>query len=151
MHYIKYVMFTNKFLYYFSSHNNMWGFITTLFTNKIIISVILSYFIASIIKVFFNYLAYDEWDFMVFFRTGGMPSSHTATVSAMTASIYFIEGFSNLFFISLIMSSIIVSDAVGVRRAAGKQAYVLNKMVEEFKYFKKFRTKRLYELIGHTP
>ncbi len=129
----------------------MWGFITTIFTNKIVISVIISYLLASIIKVFFNYLAYDEWDFMVFFRTGGMPSSHTATVSAMTASIYFLEGFSNLFFISLIISSIIVSDAVGIRRAAGKQAYVLNKMVEEFKYFKKFRTKRLYELLGHTP
>ena len=129
----------------------MWGFITTIFTNRIVISVILSYFVTSVIKVFFNYLAHDEWDLMVFFRTGGMPSSHTATVSAMTASIYFLEGFSNLFFISLIISSVIVSDAVGIRRSAGKQAHVLNKMVEEFKYFKKFRTKRLYELLGHTP
>ena len=125
--------------------------LSTIFTNKIIISVFLSYFIASIIKVLFHYLAYEEWDFSVFFRTGGMPSSHTASVSAMSTAVYYTEGTTTLFFVCLIVSSIIVSDAVGIRRAAGKQAKVLNKMVEEFKYFRKFKTKRLHELLGHTP
>lgn len=129
----------------------MASFLATIFTNKIILSVIISYVLTSLIKVFFNYLMYDEWDFIVFFRTGGMPSSHTATVTAMTTALYLLEGFSNLFFISLVISSIIVSDAVGIRRAAGKQAQVLNKMVDEFRYFRKFKTKRLHELLGHTP
>ncbi len=122
-----------------------------LFANKIIQSVIFAYLSASIIKILLKYIAYDELDFMMFFRTGGMPSSHTASVTAMTTAIYFTEGTSNLFVLSLIVSMIIISDAVGVRRAAGKQAQIINKMVHDYKYFKKFKTKRLYELLGHTP
>ena len=129
----------------------MGSFFPSLFTNHILISVILSYIVASLIKIFFHYIATEELDFMVFFRTGGMPSSHTASVTAMTSSVYFLEGFSNLFVVCIIISSIIISDAVGIRRAAGKQAQVINKMVDEFRYFKKFRTRRLYELLGHTP
>jgi uncharacterized protein len=87
----------------------------------------------------------------VFLRTGGMPSSHTASVTAMTTSIYLMEGPSNLFIVCFIVSVIVISDAVGMRRAMGKQAEVVNKIADEFKYFKKFRTKRLYELLGHTP
>jgi acid phosphatase family membrane protein YuiD len=123
----------------------------TILTNKIVLSVILTYVVASLIKVLFHYLGQDKWDIMVFLRTGGMPSTHTATVSAMTTSVYLVEGLTNLFFVCLVISLIIISDAVGVRRAAGKQAYVLNKMVDEFKYFRKFKTKRLHELLGHTP
>ncbi|NTV24445.1 MAG: divergent PAP2 family protein, partial [Nanoarchaeota archaeon] len=76
---------------------------------------------------------------------------HTATVGAMTASIYFSEGFSNLFVVCMIVSMVIISDAVGIRRAAGKQAQVLNSMIEDFTVLRKFKTKRLYELLGHTP
>lgn len=129
----------------------MVGFLKIILTNKIILSVILSYCIASIIKVFFYYLGTDKWDLMIFFRTGGMPSSHTASVTAMTTSIYILEGASNLFMICLIVSSIVISDAVGLRRAVGKQAQVINKVADEFKHFRKFKTKRLYELLGHTP
>jgi uncharacterized protein len=117
----------------------------------ILLSVILSYLLASIIKVFFNYLGTEKIDIMVFFRTGGMPSSHTASVAAMSASVYFLEGFSNLFMVCLIFSMVIISDAVGIRRAAGKQAHILNTIIEEFTHFKKFKTRRLYELLGHTP
>ena len=122
-----------------------------LITNKILISVIASYFVAGAIKVFFYYLRYERIDLMFFFRTGGMPSSHTTSVAAMTASVYFLEGVSNLFVICLIVSSVIISDALGIRRAAGKQAQVLNTIIEEYTHFKKFRTRRLYELLGHTP
>jgi uncharacterized protein len=120
-------------------------------TNRILISVVLSYFIAGCIKVFFNYVLFDKIDLMFFFRTGGMPSSHTASVAAMTTTIFLLEGFSNLFFVCLILSLIIISDAVGIRRAAGKQAQVLNTVIQEFRHFRKFRTRRLYELLGHTP
>ena len=125
--------------------------ILTILINKIVLSVFISYIVASLLKVFFFYLGRDRLDPMVFFRTGGMPSSHTATVSAMTTSVYLLEGFTNLFFVCLVVSAIIVSDAVGIRRAAGKQAQVLNKMIDEFRYFRKFKTKRLHELLGHTP
>jgi acid phosphatase family membrane protein YuiD len=127
------------------------GILATIFTNKIILSVIAAYFVTSVIKILFHLIAYDELNLMIFFRTGGMPSSHAGSVSAMTTTVYLMEGFSNLFFVCIVLSSIIVSDAVGIRRAAGKQAQILNKMVEEFRYFKKFKTRRLYELLGHTP
>ena len=126
------------------------SFLVATITNKIIVSVILSYLIASILKMFFNYLRTDSLDLMVFFRTGGMPSSHTASVTAMTTSIYLMEGASNLFAVCFIVSVIVISDAVGLRRAMGKQAEVVNKIADEFRYFRKFRTKRLYELLGHT-
>jgi len=129
----------------------MAGFYSAVFSNKILQSVIFAYMLASLIKVFFNYLGTDKWDLNVFFRTGGMPSSHTASVTAMTTAIYLMEGVSNLFMVCLIVSSIVISDAIGLRRSVGKQAQVLNKVSEEFKHFKKFRTKRLYELLGHTP
>ena len=122
-----------------------------IFTNKIVISVILSFILANVIKMVFNYLAYDAWDFSVFFRTGGMPSLHAASVSSMTTAVYLLEGSTTLFYVCLVVTSIIISDAIGIRRSAGKQARVLNKMVDEFKYFKRFKAKRLHELLGHTP
>jgi uncharacterized protein len=120
------------------------------FSNKIILSVIIAYFIAGLIKIFFHYLGTNKIDLMIFFRTGGMPSSHTSSVCAMTTCVYLLEGFSNLFMVSFIISIIIISDAIGIRRAAGKQAQVLNTIVQEFTYFKKFKTQRLSELLGHT-
>ncbi len=129
----------------------MMGFFVEFFTNKILISVVFSYFVAGLIKVIFNYLGSEKLDLMMFFRTGGMPSSHTASVTSMTAMIYLLEGVSNLFIMSFILSLVIMSDAIGIRRAAGKQAQVLNEIIEEYRHFKKFKTKRLYELLGHTP
>jgi len=119
----------------------MGGLLSQVFTNKIVLSVILSYTVASLIKVFFHYLGTDKWDFMVFFRTGGMPSSHTASVTSMTAAIYFLEGSSNLFMVCLIVSSIVISDAIGLRRAVGKQAQVLNKVAAEFRHFRTLELK----------
>lgn len=125
--------------------------IFAIFANRILLSVVFAYVIAGALKLFFNYLLHERIDFMTFFRTGGMPSSHTAVVGAMSSAVFFSEGASNLFVVSVIMSMIIMSDAVGIRRAAGKQAEVLNRIIEEVKYFKKFKTIRLYELLGHTP
>lgn len=129
----------------------MGGFFPDMFTNKIVLSVIVAYTVASLIKVFFNYLMTEKLDPRIFFSTGGMPSTHTASVTAMTSAIYFIEGVSNLFVVAFIVSIVIITDAVGIRRAAGKQAQVLNAIIEDFTIFKKFKTKRLYELLGHSP
>jgi len=129
----------------------MSGFFQTVLTNEIVLSVLLAYALASLIKVFFHYLGTDKWDWMVFFRTGGMPSSHTASVTAMATSIYLLEGPSNLFMVCLIVASIVISDAIGLRRSVGKQAQVLNKMSQEIRHFRTFRPKRVQELLGHTP
>ncbi|MFH2020995.1 MAG: divergent PAP2 family protein [archaeon] len=127
------------------------GFFLEFITNKILLSVVFAYFFAGLLKLIFVFIAYDRIDFMVFFRTGGMPSSHTASVTAMTTAVYLSSGVSDLFIISSIVSTIVISDAVGLRRAVGKQAEVLNQMTDEFRYFRRIKTKKLYELLGHTP
>ena len=129
----------------------MVGVFTAVFSSKIILSVIWAYTIASFIKMIFHYIGKEEWDWLIFFRTGGMPSSHTASVIAMTTSVYLNEGSTSLFMVCLVFSAIVVSDAIGLRRAVGKQAQTLNKMAEEIMYFGTIKSKRLQELLGHTP
>jgi acid phosphatase family membrane protein YuiD len=129
----------------------MAGFLVSIFSSKIILSVIWAYIFASLIKMVFHYLGTDKWEWMIFFRTGGMPSSHTASIVAMTASVYLQDGPTSLFMVCIIVSAIVISDAIGLRRAVGKQAQTLNQMADEVKYFGKIKTKRLQELLGHTP
>lgn len=87
-----------------------------------------------------------------FLGTGGMPSSHSAFVSGLTAAVGFIHGWdSTLFAISLVSSLIVMYDAAGLRRAAGRQAAVLNKLTEEFLEKGEIKQERLRELLGHTP
>ncbi|MFH0874417.1 MAG: divergent PAP2 family protein [archaeon] len=119
--------------------------------NKIVISTFLSFLIASALKVIINGLASSRYDISLFFKSGHMPSSHSASVAAAAYAVYRETGVSELFIVALIFASIVLYDAMGVRRAAGKQAEVINKIVEDLHYFRKFKTKRLYEFIGHTP
>lgn len=128
----------------------MLDFFKAVFLNKIFVSVIFSYVIASLIKIFFYYIGTKKIDFKIFFRTGGMPSSHAASVTSMTTIIYLLEGVSNLFMVCFIVSIIIISDALGIRRSAGKQAQVLNEIIKDSWQFK-LKTEKLYELLGHTP
>jgi uncharacterized protein len=121
------------------------------FGNHILQAALFSYLIGGILKVVFYYLGRGKIELKMLFRTGGMPSTHTATVTAMTTTLYLLEGVSNLFIVCFIVSLVIISDALGVRRAAGKQAQLLNDIVGEFQYSGKFKAKRLYELLGHTP
>lgn len=129
----------------------MVGVFAAVFSSKIILSVIWAYIFASLIKMVFHYLGTDKWDWMIFFRTGGMPSSHTASIIAMTTSVYLQDGPTSLFMVCIIVSAIVISDAIGLRRAVGKQAQTLNQMADEIKYFGKIRTRKLQELLGHTP
>ncbi|MBN2422650.1 divergent PAP2 family protein [Candidatus Woesearchaeota archaeon] len=122
-----------------------------LFQNKIIQSVFLSFFIASSLKPVFNWFKSKRFDISLFFKSGHMPSSHTAIVVALSTSLFHETGISTLFIVTLIFSFIVIYDAVGVRRAAGKQAEVINKIIGEFHINKKIKSEHLYEFIGHTP
>jgi acid phosphatase family membrane protein YuiD len=91
-------------------------------------------------------------DFKRFVLTGGMPSSHSAAVSALTTSVGLSEGFrSTLFGVCLFFSLIVMYDAAGLRRAAGRQASILNRLIAEHDVMKYERDRRLMELLGHTP
>jgi hypothetical protein len=81
-----------------------------------------------------------------------MPSSHAASVAALTTSIGISEGFrSGLFGATLFFSLIVMYDAAGLRRAAGRQAAILNRLIEEHFKHPEEGAQRLMELLGHTP
>ena len=90
-------------------------------------------FIAQLIKVFIYIITHKKINFKIFTTTGGMPSSHTAGVIALSTSVGIIEGFDSMFFaISIGFSLVVMQDASGIRRAAGKTAATLNRLVDEF-------------------
>lgn len=111
-------------------------------------------FIAQSIKVITYLCTHKKINFKIFTTTGGMPSSHTAGVIALSTSIALIEGIDSLLFATSIgFSLVIMQDAAGLRRAAGKTAATLNRLVDEFvqknKDIKPYTA--LKELLGHTP
>src|SRR5205823_12727175 len=85
-------------------------------------------------------------------ETGGMPSSHSAIVMGLTASIGKYAGVTSpQFAIALIFSFVVMYDAAGLRRAAGRQAAILNRLVEDLVHMRGMQEARLRELLGHTP
>ena len=81
-----------------------------------------------------------------------MPSSHTALVVSLATATGIHTGFNSpLFALSVVLASIVMYDAAGVRRAAGKQAKVINKLIVEMEVQHSVRETRLKELLGHTP
>jgi acid phosphatase family membrane protein YuiD len=103
-------------------------------------------------KFFFAWARYRRPDFTRLVGTGGMPSAHAATVTAMSVSVGMDSGWtSTLFGAVAFFSLVIMYDATGIRRAAGRQAQILNRMLDELKDYHKLEPIRLKELLGHTP
>jgi acid phosphatase family membrane protein YuiD len=98
------------------------------------------------------FFTYRRWNLRRFVETGGMPSSHAAAVSALSTSVGLEQGFGSVLFgVTLYFSGVIMYDAAGLRRAAGKQAVILNRLIEEHFVHPEADTQRLMELLGHTP
>jgi hypothetical protein len=121
--------------------------------NKIINAAFIAFLVAQTLKVVIVLIVYRKLDFSRLTGSGGMPSSHSATVCAMAAAcgrLYGIE--SGLFAIAAVMAAVVMFDASNVRRAAGEQAKILNYIMENWGYQKpEFVLKELKELLGHTP
>ena len=126
-----------------------------LFGNFFLISVISAWLIAQLIKVFTG--MFRERSFSVvtlLFSTGGMPSSHTASVIAlmMAAALHYGLG-SFAFAASFLLAMVVMIDATGVRRETGEQAKILNRMMVQLFEAKNSEewNRTLKELVGHTP
>ena len=120
--------------------------------NKILITTLCSWVIAQALKVLVGYIIEKKVEFRWFVGTGGMPSSHTAGASCLAAAIGFQYGFDNvLFALAASFALVVMFDAQGVRRASGKQARILNKIMDDIYWQGKMQEGRLRELIGHTP
>lgn len=120
---------------------------------EVITAGILAAFIAQVIKFFVFTYKTKKINFKIFTTTGGMPSSHSAAVMALSTIVGIIEGFNSVIFaVALGFSLITMYDAAGVRRAAGKTAACLNRMMEDFyKHDVQAIGGKLKELLGHTP
>ncbi|NLC43241.1 MAG: divergent PAP2 family protein [Clostridiales bacterium] len=126
--------------------------VTEIAQNRILWNSILAWFIAQVFKVFLTLILDKRWDFARFVGSGGMPSSHSAIMTCMATSIGMQEGFhSPIFALSVASTLVVMYDAAGVRRAAGKQAIVLNEIVRELQSKHTITEGKLKELLGHTP
>ncbi|EMB43179.1 MULTISPECIES: divergent PAP2 family protein [Treponema] len=128
------------------------------FSNPIFLSAITSWMMSQIIKTIFalfNASIKTPIDFfeLVFWRTGGMPSSHSALVASLTVSIGIRQGFdSDLFIFACFMSLIVIRDAVGVRRSSGLQAKALNDLGAKFAEKNEgYHFRAVREIQGHKP
>ena len=127
-------------------------FFVSLGKNQMFLTVFMAWLLAQTIKVAIGVIGEKRFNFKWFVGTGGMPSSHAATVSALATSIGLIYGFSSAFFaVTFFFAFIIMFDAQGVRRQSGRQAGVLNKIIEDIYLQKGVNQERLMELLGHTP
>ena len=103
-------------------------------------------------KGFHVYFQTGRWNLRRFVETGGMPSSHAASVAALSTSIGVQHGFRSLLFAATLYFSLVVMyDAAGLRRAAGRQAMVLNRLIDEHFKHPEQGAQKLMELLGHTP
>ena len=120
--------------------------------NQVFMSWLIACLLAQGIKILLGVLRLKRFDFRWVLGTGGMPSTHAAGVTALSLAIGLREGFdSPLFAAAVAFTVITVFDAQGVRRWSGRQAQVLNKMMEDIYFQRRIQEQRLKELLGHTP
>jgi len=126
--------------------------VLALLNNFTFVAVVISWFLAQFIKVVLYRRSEGYWNIWHFFEAGGMPSAHSASVTALTLGIALTQGWNSpLFTTSLVFALIVMYDATGVRRAAGKQAEILNKIVDDIYANGKIRIEKLKEILGHDP
>lgn len=121
--------------------------------NRAVQAGLLAWAIAQGIKVVLTLVISRRFDASRLVGSGGMPSSHSATVCSMFTVIGFQEGFSSsIFALAFCFACIVMYDAAGVRRSTGKNAAVINRLLDDLtgKGFE-FSEERLKELVGHTP
>ena len=114
----------------------------------------LAWTISQLLKVLTVLIQKKEIDLRYFITSGGMPSAHSAVVSALATSVAMAEGLGSIAFgISVILALIVMYDAAGVRRSVGRQSRVLNRIVKELKERRPIAELEhdLREFIGHTP
>lgn len=120
--------------------------------NKFIVVPFLLWLGIQIFKVLYDLITTRKFNFKRILGAGGMPSSHSAVVVGIATLVGKYEGVgSPLFAVTLVLAFVVMYDAAGVRRAAGKQARMLNKIIETPGLSGMEVSERLVEVLGHTP
>ncbi len=125
---------------------------TILLTNRILLAAFIAWAVAQVGKTVFELIQQRKLILNRLVSSGGMPSSHSALVTSMATATGHIMGVGSASFaIAVVVASIVMYDAAGVRRAVSIQARILNQMIDEAFQGHPMGEKRLRELIGHTP
>ncbi|MEL6383376.1 MAG: divergent PAP2 family protein [Cyanobacteria bacterium J06626_18] len=127
--------------------------ISDILQNYVLIVALAACLLAQALKVVFEFAQHGKVNLRVLVETGGMPSSHSALVTALACGIGQTLGWASpAFAVTTVFAVIVMYDAAGVRQAAGKQAKILNQIIDElFREKPEFNEDRLKELLGHTP
>ena len=126
--------------------------IDQLLQNRVLMAGVSAWVIGQFLKFPLEYFFNKRWSWGIMFSSGGMPSSHSALVTAVALSIGFQDGFDTpIFALAMAMAMIIVYDAAGVRRQAGIHAERINEIMKNFIESRQFQEEDLKEMLGHTP
>lgn len=126
--------------------------LSELFANRVLVAALSAWGLAQIIKVPLELLIRKQLNWAILFSPGGMPSSHSALMTGVTVGIGIQSGFDTpIFALAVAISMIVIYDATGIRRQAGKQAKVINQMIEDLAHGHPLREQELKEVLGHTP
>jgi uncharacterized protein len=119
--------------------------------NRILAGALLAWLIAQTIKLIIALVRNHRVDFRYLVSAGGMPSAHSALVTALATAVGREQGFNSaLFAVAAIFAAVVMYDAAGVRQAVSVQARILNRMMDEIFTQHAFSERRLFELLGHT-
>jgi acid phosphatase family membrane protein YuiD len=120
--------------------------------NPVLFIGLFSWGLAQFLKVPIEYILHHRVRWGLMFSSGGMPSSHSALITSITLATGYYAGFdSPVFALAVAIAMIVVYDAAGVRREAGRHAEKINVLVNEFFSGQPISDKQLKEVIGHTP
>jgi len=120
--------------------------------NRVLLTVLAAWISAQTLKIPIEYFRTRRWNWALFFAPGGMPSSHSALVTATAHAIGLHIGFdSPLFALAVAIAMIVIYDATGIRRQAGMQAQKINILVDELLKGHPISEQQLREVLGHTP
>ena len=120
--------------------------------NQVLIAGLIAWAIAQIIKIPIEYLLTGRWDWSLLLRAGGMPSSHSALVVAITHAVGLYVGFAQpLYAVCVMVTMVVVYDATGIRRQAGIHASLINAMIDDLTAGHPLKGEQLREVLGHTP
>ncbi|MEK7375553.1 MAG: divergent PAP2 family protein [Candidatus Margulisiibacteriota bacterium] len=117
-----------------------------------LISSVLAMVLGQAFKILYYYFVDKKIDFRHFFEAGGMPSAHSAMVSSLVLSIGIQEGWgSPLLAVAVAFACIVIYDAVGVRRATGKQSMIIKRILDDMNKTDRISDENLHEFMGHSP
>ena len=121
-------------------------------SNTVLIGALIAWVIAQVVKVPLEYLKTRKINWALLLSPGGMPSSHSALVAATAHGIGLSQGFNTpLFALSAILAVIVIYDATGIRRQAGKHAELINAIILDLASGRPPEQEKLREVLGHTP